>query len=184
MALRRALSGEEGFLDQHRIKKQDLLSPQEDDPARICVNLAESPLSWLANRKDRQGRAWLGMPQVKAGERLRADFTFARLMPSFSGGWRVERHSPGARQAGPQDMADDVMAARQRVDRILCGLEPTLAALLVDVCCHLKGLETVEAERGWPARSGKVVLQIALTALARRYGYAADPPRPGAAQPV
>lgn len=42
--------------------------------------------------------------------------------------------------------------------------------MLVDVCCHLAGLSEAEKSRGWPQRSGKVILQIALTRLARYYG--------------
>jgi hypothetical protein len=42
--------------------------------------------------------------------------------------------------------------------------------VLIDVCCHLKGLEVAERANGWPQRSAKIVLQLALTALARHCG--------------
>lgn len=55
---------------------------------------------------------------------------------------------------------------------------PEIGQLLVDVCCHDIGLEAVERARRWPTRSGKVVLDMGLTALARHYGMlAADPSR-------
>ncbi|MBD8893532.1 DUF6456 domain-containing protein [Roseibium litorale] len=176
--LRRLLSGG-GFQDQHReMAVEPRPSPSGEGEAMVGINLSESPLAWLAKRRDRSGKALLDRAQVEAGERLRADYSFARLMPAMAGGWRVEAPlgQRGAGGGSGADMTDDVLAAQKRVERVLGSLQPVLAGLLIDVCCHLKGLETVEAERGWPARSAKVVLQIALDGLADRYGYRVTAP--------
>lgn len=140
------------------------------------VNDAESPLAWLARRRDRSGAPILDEAQFKAGERLRADFTRGQMMPRMSIDWSLGMPSGGRGGAagGVQDLTDTAMAARDRVNRALSAVGPELSGVLVDVCCFLKGLETVERERGWPARSGKVVLLIALGRLARHYGYAAE----------
>ncbi|MEN0001668.1 MAG: DUF6456 domain-containing protein, partial [Pseudomonadota bacterium] len=60
-------------------------------------------------------------------------------------------------------------AARGRVAKALSNVGPELAGLLLDVCCFLKGLERVEAERRWPRRSAKLLLKVALASLDRHY---------------
>jgi len=142
------------------------------EPAMPDIDLDESPLGWLARRRDRSGKPILDASQLMAGERLRADFTRGQMMPRMSVDLTAER-TGGRRSRGGAvaDLSDSAMAARERVNRALGAVGPELSGLLVDVCCFLKGLELVERERGWPARSGKVVLLIALSRLADHYGY-------------
>src|SRR5215475_8211261 len=143
--------------------------------ASVTVDQAESPLIWLARRRGRDGRALIEAHQLQAGERLRTDFTRANLMPRTTSNW-FEPLSSG-RQTGSERagvFTETMIAARQNVHQALDAVGPEFAGLLLDICCFLKGLEDVERERAWPARSGKVVLQIALARLARHYGYCAQ----------
>lgn len=145
----------------------------ETGRARVHVDESESPLGWLARRKGRDGRPMIEPVQLQAGERLRAEFTRAQLMPAMSANWSapVARGRRGG-PTGGAGLAEIVTAARQNVRRALDAVGPEFSGLLLDVCCFLKGLEDVERERAWPPRSAKVVLQLGLDRLARHYGYA------------
>jgi hypothetical protein len=142
----------------------------------VTVDESESPLAWLARRRGRDGRALIKPHQLQAGERLRADFTRANLMPRTTSNWASpissDRRGSGGDRAGA--FTETMIAARQRVHQTLDAVGPEFSGLLIDVCCFLKGLTDIEHERAWPARSAKVVLQLALDRLARHYGYAAQ----------
>ncbi|RKE72541.1 DUF6456 domain-containing protein [Pseudorhodoplanes sinuspersici] len=135
---------------------------------------SESPLVWLARRKGTDGRPLIEPHQLQAGERLRAEFTAAQMMPRTTSNW----HAPiaGRRRDGHagEHMTDHMVAARQRMRHALDAAGPEFSGLLLDVCCFLKKLDEVERERRWPARSAKVVLQLALERLARHFGYQRD----------
>jgi hypothetical protein len=138
----------------------------------VTVDEAESPLAWLARRKGRDGRPLIGREQFAAGERLRAEFTRAHMMPRITANWQAAV-SDGARSGSAADATDAVLASRQRVRLALDAAGPEFAGLLLDVCCFLKRLEDIERERQWPARSAKVVLQLGLDRLARHFGLLA-----------
>ncbi|MEW6255479.1 MAG: DUF6456 domain-containing protein [Pseudomonadota bacterium] len=133
------------------------------------LDLAESPLGWLATRKGRDGRPLLDAAQVLAGERLRLDFTKAGLTPRVTTNWSA---AGGGGPGGPESFSDMVLAARGRLQAALSAVGPELSGVLLDVCCFLKGLERVESERGWPPRAAKVVLGLGLGRLAVHYGFA------------
>ncbi|MET0638495.1 MAG: DUF6456 domain-containing protein [Hyphomicrobium sp.] len=150
-------------------------------------NLAESPLAWLARRKDKDGQPMLADTEFDAGERLRADFWFAQMTPRVTANWSLLLSGGGGGRGSPDigpDMRDSVVAARERVKRALTAVGPDLAGVLIGVCCHLKGLEASEKASGWPQRSGKIILQIALRQLARHYGMLPPVARTNEERPV
>ncbi|MGJ3265365.1 MAG: DUF6456 domain-containing protein [Salinarimonas sp.] len=176
--LRRGADPAEPFAAQHRIAAvSERLDPDDGAARRVAVNAAESPLSWLASRRNRDGTPFLSPAAFAAGERLRRDITIAGIMPGVTvdwsrlgGGGGGEGRAPGDRQT----MTEALVAARQRIARAGEVLGGDDLDLLVDVCGFLKGLATIERERGWPARSAKVLVARALDRLARHYGLAAE----------
>jgi hypothetical protein len=159
----RTQSVAEPFAAQHQLRAMRTVQTDEGERS-VCVNDGESPLGWL------KSRGIVDAVQFDAGERLRRDFTIAQMTPRLGVDWSapVVLGSRGAKS----DMAlpEIVMAAKQRFNRALKDVGPGLSDLLFDVCCHLIGLEAAERTKGWPQRSAKVVLQIALDRLAEHYG--------------
>ncbi len=139
----------------------------------VTVNLAESPLLWLATRKDAQGRAYLDASEVQAGERFRQDVTLAGLVPSLGAQWTTPLDR-SARGPGGLSYTDTLIAARERLTHARRAVGPEFFSLLTDVCGFLTPLPQAEAARGWPVRSGKLVLKLGLAALARHYGLSAE----------
>jgi hypothetical protein len=133
----------------------------------------ESPLAWLRQRRDKAGKPMISAIEFEAGERLRADFERGHMTPRVTASWDAgavpSRQARGAPGVG-MEMADVVVAARQRVELALQAVGPELSGMLLDVCCFLKGIEQAERNGGWPQRAGKVVLQLGLAHLARHYG--------------
>lgn len=147
-------------------------------PRRTRYNLSESPLIALARRKDRDGKPFLEDALVRAGERLREDFELAQMGPQVAQNW--ERFLTGGGRGGfaaGTDVGTRPSEARDRVARALSNLGPGLSDVALRCCCYLEGLETAEKKMGWSARSGKIVLRIALQRLRHHYDGLNEPDR-------
>jgi hypothetical protein len=130
-------------------------------PRTVTVNLAESTIAWLHARGHLDDRLF------DAGERLRRDYERAQLAPSVTMRWdpvRVKSTGDTGLTAGEKQIA-----AKARFDGALAAAGSGLADVLWRVVCAGESLPAAERALEWPARSGKVVLRLALDRVAGFY---------------
>jgi hypothetical protein len=126
-----------------------------------AVNVAESPLTWL------HARGHVSDRQFDAGERLRADWERAQLAPSITMRWDAVRVRGGGDVS--LDPTERQIAAKARFDGAIAGAGSGLEDILWRVVCAGEALTDAEKGLGWPTRSGKLVLKIALDRVADYY---------------
>ena len=165
--VRRVLADGDGFLEQHQ-QREPAMVP--DAGRGALTNHCESPLAWLHRRRGKSGESFICDAAFAAGERYRRDFTFAGIEQRTTTTWSA---SGATKKTGfcPGQLSDAAIDARARLGAADKALGPDLAPLARAVCGELIGVEEMEKRAGLPKRSGKVVLRIALNALARHYGY-------------
>ena len=165
------------FADQHRVWGERTVRDSETgQPRKVRYNLAESPLTALARRRDRNGEPFLSDGMVTAGERLREDFELAQMGPRVAQNW--ERFLTGGGRGGfamDSGVGNGPEGGRLRVAAALCNLGLGLSDVVLRCCCYLEGLESAEKRLGWSARSGKIVLRIALMRLKQHYDETTGP---------
>lgn len=127
----------------------------------VTVNTAESPLAWLATR------GLVSARQIEAGERLRADYERAMIAPSVTMRWSARVDGAGGRGLDPTAAQ---IAAKRRFDAAVAAVGRGLSDVLWRVICAGEGLPAAEKALGWPSRSGRLVLTLALDRLADHYG--------------
>ncbi|KIC48691.1 DUF6456 domain-containing protein [Tateyamaria sp. ANG-S1] len=165
------------FADQHRQwGERTIRDTDTGQPRKVRYNLAESPLTALARRRDKGGQPFLSDDLVTAGERLREDFELAQMGPRVAQNW--DRFLTGGGRgsfAMDSGVGNGPEGARNRVAAALRDLGPGLSDVVLRCCCYLEGLESAEKQLGWSARSGKIVLRIALMRLKQHYDETTGP---------
>jgi len=128
----------------------------------VTVNLAESPIAWLHSRGHLEDRLF------DAGEALRSDYERAQLSPSVTMRWDPVRVKGGGADRGLSP-SEKQIAAKSRFEGALAEAGKGLEDILWRVVCGGEGLPEAEKSLGWPARSGKLVLKLALDRVADFY---------------
>jgi hypothetical protein len=165
---------------------REILGP-DGRAVTAAVNETECPLGWLKWRKNRSGRPLVGEEQFAAAEKLRTDYTLAQFEQRITTDWDAPLALARSWQSSDLRISRAAIAARERLFAALGHVGPELSGILLEVCCMSGGIEKAERLLGLPRRSGKAILEIALTRLARHYGLLPDeaprasPPRHWAA---
>jgi hypothetical protein len=138
------------------------------------IEASESPLSRLFLRTDANGKNYIDGKQFLAGERLRKDYEIAHMAQRVTSAYE-ESAGSGGRHWQMSDnavsrLSDNAIAARQRLHHAFTAVGQELSGILYQVCCVSSGFENAELVLALPPRSGKAVLALALTRLARHYG--------------
>jgi hypothetical protein len=125
----------------------------------VSVNVAESPLAWL------RARGMVDARQFEAGERLRGDYERAALGAQVTMRWAARVDGGG----GGLDPTTAQLAAKRRFDDAVAALGRGLSDIAWRVICAGEALPAAEKGLGWPTRSGRLVLTLALDRLADHY---------------
>ncbi|MFV0475704.1 MAG: DUF6456 domain-containing protein, partial [Pikeienuella sp.] len=159
------------FASQHQLRgARRYANPATGEIETMQINTGESPLGWLSRRRDANGARLLSAEEVEAGERLREDFERAEIGPKLGQDWR-RLLAPVDRASGPgRSPSEGPLFARERFHKAVEALGPGLSDAAIRICCFHEGLEATERRMGWSARSGKVVLKLALQRLVDHYG--------------
>ena len=147
------------------MQQRDWVETKLPSGRTFVVNVAESPLSWLRARNLVDAR------QFEAGERLRADYEMASLGPSVTMRWDATPMAKGRRGApGGMDPTMAQIEAKRRFERAIADVGRGLSDILWRIVCAGESLPMAEKAMGWPTRSGRVVLTLALDRLGDAYG--------------
>lgn len=162
---------DEGFRRQH--------GEVETLPGGLRIDHAPAPLDFLKRHVDGEGRPFLNPLQCEAADRLQRDFERAQLRPRLTrdAGAVLDRRPRLAPSADALNVT--ALDAKRRCLAALDAAGPGLSDLLFEVVCMARGLNEAERGFGWPQRSGKAILRLALDRLAAHYGLVSGTRRAG-----
>lgn len=132
----------------------------------------EAPYLVLARRRRADGEPWLPAELVTVAHRFRETWEIARIGGAITRDWerlvvgQVTTSKPSGDHAPTRRLE-----AEQSLAAAIRSLGPDLAETVLLGVCQERGMEEIEQRLDFPARSGKIVLRIALRSLARHYEH-------------
>lgn len=137
---------------------------------KLTKNVGGSVIDWLMSRKT--GPFCLSDAEKQAAKRFQAEYEQAHLMGRVTMNWDARLDGLKKRRTNAsENLPQSVFDTRQRVHEALTYVGPVLSDMLVEACCANYSVQENETRFSLPARSGKVMLKLALARLAVFYNY-------------
>lgn len=149
-------------------------TPEILDMMMVNSDCEYSPLLKLFNRQKNLAQKYLTPLHLQAGQKIFEHYLAANMQPNITMNWErlsapPQPHYTGAKETGHSEQA---YIAQRKLYESLKYVGQEFAAILVEICLFGKGLEATEKAMNWPARSGKLLLVMALDRLAIHYQMA------------
>jgi len=171
--VRRAAAVEdECYLAQHAAVGERVVMDSDGGLRRVRGLAPSDVIRRLAALKDSSGAPWLSAVEIAAARQLRTHWETGQAGLTRGSDWTAPPQGSTAR--GPGSAHERALAARcdarRHVEEALDALALPLRRAVERVCLYEEGLEALEREQGWPARSGKLALKLGLAQLAMGVG--------------
>ncbi|GKY87658.1 DUF6456 domain-containing protein [Sinisalibacter aestuarii] len=140
-------------------------------PVRRRSAGTDAPYYVLSRRRRADGEAWLPPALIAAAARFRETWEIAQIGADATRAWAQMMAAGGRGRAGGAAPGAPTrrLEAEAELQAAMRVLGPDLAETLILGVCREEGMEDIENRLDFPARSGKIVLRIALRRLARHY---------------
>lgn len=137
----------------------------------LCLDDEASPILKLFNRQRNVAHRYLNEIHLQAGQKLFKLFVSANLQPHITMDWDRLKSVPQNHYMGSKDsgFSEQAYIARRQLYESLAHVGEEFSTILVEICLFGNGLEATEKAMHWPARSGKLLLTMALDRLAEYY---------------
>lgn len=130
------------FSEQHKEWGERSVRDEDGATRKKRVNLRESPLTTLVCKKGKDGRAFLSIDLIKAGDHLREDFELSQMGPRVGQNW--EQFLTGGQRGSFGSTEGGSGPAQKRLQEALTALGPGLGCIAMRCCRFLEGLEHAE----------------------------------------
>jgi len=155
---------------QHRDMKARTMFNPDGLRRPVMVNGFASVFQRLSRQENAQGKPFLKIDEIEAGERFASDYAKSMMGALATQNYASVGSAAASQVNSAENVSVQVIDSQRRVSEALAYVGPGFDHVLTALCGREWGLAQIEAEQGWSKSSGRTVLKLALARLSIYYG--------------